>query len=363
MSKNYYDILGVDKNANGDEIKSAFKKQAMKYHPDRNKAPEAESKFKEINEAYEVLGDAGKRKNYDQFGSAEGMQGGFGGFDNFYQQGDFNGGGGFGFDFSEIFEFMNGGRQKKSTQPDKGKDIEYEMTISLEEAFSGKTVDIEYYKMQMCNICNGTCVKGSGQSTCAICHGTGRTRTVKGFAAIERTCYGCKGTGISSDSLCGGCKGEGRLNKKTKLSIKIPSGIEDGKKIRIKNDGDAGIRGGPNGDFLLYINVQKHKTFQVEGQNLHTKINVNLIDALLGGSMNIKGIDGNDVIIKIPEELQNNSLIVVNGGGMPQLNSSNRGDLICHCTIQMPKKLNGEQKELIKKALSESSSSWTSKFF
>lgn len=361
MSKDYYDILEVNKGASADEIKSAFKKKAMKYHPDRNKAADAEARFKEINEAYEVLGDPQKKKNYDQYGSAQGPEAGFGGggFENFYQQGE---GGGFGFNFEEIFEFMNGGRQKKSTQPDKGKDIEYEISISLEEAFHGKTVDIEYYKMQICGICNGSCVKGSGQSTCAICHGTGRTRTVKGFAAIERVCYGCKGTGISSDSLCGGCKGEGRLNKKTKLSIKIPMGIQTGKKIRIKSEGDSGVRGGPTGDFLLYVNVQPNKTFEVDGQNIHTKINVNLVDALLGATMKIKGIDGKDVDVVIPECLANNSFVVVKNHGMPGLNNEIRGDLICHCAIQMPKKLNGEQKELIKKAFTESSS-WTSKFF
>ena len=358
MTKNYYDILGVDKNASADEIKSAFKKQAMKYHPDRNKSPDAETKFKEINEAYEVLGDAGKKKNYDQYGSAEGMDG-FGGFDGFYQQGGFEGG--FGFDFEEIFNFMGGGRQKKNTQPDRGKDIEYEITITLEEAFHGKTLEMEYYKMHLCNVCNGSCVKNSSQSTCAICHGTGRNRTVKGFAAIERTCYGCKGTGISSDSLCSGCKGEGRLNKKTKLSIKIPKGIETGKKIRLKNEGDAGIRGGPHGDFILYINVQRHKVFEVEGNNLHIKINVNLLDALLGGSMKIKGIHGNDVIVNIPECIQNNSNIVVHGEGMPILNDNKKGNLICHCTVQMPKKLNSEQKELIKKTFTETSSIF--KFF
>jgi molecular chaperone DnaJ len=360
MKKSYYDILGVDKNANADEIKSAFKKQAMKYHPDRNKASDAETKFKEINEAYEVLGDANKKKNYDQFGTAEGADGGFGGFDGFYQQGGFQEGG-FGFDFSEIFEFMNGGRQKKSTQPDRGKDIEYEITITLEDAFHGKTIEMDYYKMQMCNVCNGSCVKNSTQSTCSICHGTGRTRTVKGFTAIERTCYGCKGTGISSDSLCGGCKGEGRLNKKTKLSIKIPKGIESGKKIRLKGDGDAGVRGGPSGDFILYINIQKNKTFEVEDNHLHVKITVNLMDALLGGSMKIKGINGEDVTVPIPECLQTNSVIVVPNEGMPFLNDTKKGNLICHCSIQMPKKLNNEQKELVKKIFSENSSIF--KFF
>lgn len=353
----YYETLGVDKNASPEEIKTAFKKQAMKYHPDRNKQPGAESKFKEINEAYEVLGDANKRKNYDQFGSAEGMNGGFGGggFQDFYQQGGFDGGG-FGFDFSEIFEFMSGGSGgKRSPQPDKGKDIEFETNITLEEAFFGKTIDVDYYKMQICNICNGTCVKGSGQSTCSICHGTGRTRIVKGFTHIERICYGCKGSGISSDSLCNGCKGEGRLNKKTKLTVKIPRGIESGKKIRIKGEGDAGIRGGSVGDFILYVNINSHKTFKIERKNLHINITINLLDALVGGSMTIKGIDNNDIEINIPEGIQNQGVIVVNNEGMIGLNDASRGDLICHCEIQMPKKLNNEQKELIKKAFSSTS--------
>jgi molecular chaperone DnaJ len=353
---NYYETLGVDKNASAEEIKSAFKKQAMKYHPDRNKEPGAENKFKEINEAYEVLGDANKRKNYDQFGSAEGMNGGFGGsgFENFYQQGGFDGGG-FGFDFSEIFEFMTGGGGKRSPQPDRGKDIEFETTITLEEAFLGKTIDVDYYKMQICNVCNGTCVKNSGQSTCSICHGTGRTRTVKGFTHIERVCYSCKGSGIASDSLCGGCKGEGRLNKKTKLTVKIPKGIESGKKIRIKGEGDAGVRGGSSGDFVLYINIHHHKNFKVERKNLHINLTINLLDALVGGTMTIKGIDGNNVEIIIPEGIQNEGIIIINNEGMYGLNDNIRGDLIVHCSIQMPKKLNSEQKDLIKKALSSGS--------
>jgi molecular chaperone DnaJ len=357
MTKDYYEILGVNKNASNDEIKSAFKKQAMKYHPDRNKETNAEAKFKEVNEAYEVLSDAQKKQNYDQFGSAEGN--GFGGFENFYQQGgfqDFGGfdGNGFGFDFAEMFNFMGGGgSSKKSTQPNKGKDIEYEINISLEEAFHGKSIDLEYYKMQLCSTCNGSCVKNSSQSTCNICHGTGRTRIVKGFTAIERTCYSCKGTGISSDSLCNGCKGEGRVNKKTKLSIKIPKGIENGKKIRIKNEGDAGVRGGPSGDFLLYVNIQKHKIFEVEHKNLHIKSEVKLVDALLGGTMVIKGIDGNNVDINIPEGLQNNGIIIVKNQGMYGLNDENRGDLLVYCSIIMPKKLNKDQQDLIRKALSE----------
>ena len=353
MAEDYYQTLGVSKDASPEELKSAFKKMAMQYHPDKNKAPGAEEKFKKLNEAYEVLRDPVKKKNYDQFGTAD-----VGGDSQYYsqQQGGFDFQN-FGFDIFEAFNefgFMGGGKKEKSTpQPARGKDIEYEISINLEDAFHGKVTDIEYYKLYQCNSCNGAGVRSTGQSTCGICHGMGRTRTVKGFTAIERTCYSCKGTGISTDSLCPGCKGEGRMNKKARLSIKIPSGIEDGKKIRVKGEGDSGSRGGPSGDFLLHIRIKKHKTFTVEGKNLRSQIIVDLETALLGGTLTFKSMDGKNLTVNIPECLPVGATVKVPNAGMPILNEpDNKGDLILDCNIQMPKKLTTKQKEILKTAFS-----------
>jgi molecular chaperone DnaJ len=352
MAEDYYHILGVGKEATPEELKEAFKKMAMQYHPDRNKDQGAEERFKKVNEAYEVLKDPVKKKQYDQFGTTDGS----GGFHDYGQQQggfDFQN---FGFDIFEAFHefgFMGGGsrREKASPQPARGKDIEYKISINLEDAFYGKVTDIEYHRLYHCNSCSGSGVKNTGQSTCTTCNGSGRTRTIRGFTAIERTCYSCKGTGINTDSLCGGCKGEGRINKKARLSIKIPAGIEDGKKVRVKGEGDSGILGGTSGDFLLYIEIKQHKIFNVEGANLRTSLTVDFETALLGGVVKFKSIDGKEFTVNIPECLQTGTVLKVPEAGMSILNNSNtRGDLILECIIQIPKKLSSKQKEIMKTA-------------
>ncbi len=357
MSKrDYYEILGVSKTASADEIKKAYRKLAMQYHPDRNPGnKEAESKFKEATEAYEVLKDDQKRSAYNQFGH-DAFGGGMGG-------GGRGGQGGHGFDgfdfndifsnFSDIFGDFGGGRQqtKKRSAAQRGSDIRYNLEISLEAAFRGVTEKISFSIASQCETCHGSGAQdGEKPSDCGTCKGSGKIRAQQGFFIVERTCTSCAGTGQVIKNPCKTCKGEGRVNKNKTLSVKIPAGIEEGNRIRLASEGEAGTRGGQAGDLYVYIAIKKHQLFTRKGDDIHCEIPLKFTTAALGGSVEIPTIDGERANLKIPEGTQNHDQFRLKSKGMSVVNSGGRrGDMYVKVNIETPVKLSSEQRELLQK--------------
>ncbi len=350
--KDYYEILEVSKTASGEEIKHAFRRLAMQYHPDRNPGnKEAEAKFKEINEAYEVLKDAQKRAAYDRYGHAAfsnggmGSGGGFGGF-NF----DFGGGaGGFADIFSEVFsEFMGGGRGRQKSYAQRGQDVRYNMTITLEEAFSGLEKEITLPSSETCETCHGHGTKdGKEAPICTQCGGSGKVRLQQGFFVVEQTCPQCKGTGRVIKDACPDCKGKGFISKNKTIKVKIPAGIEDGTRMRIEGGGEAGIRGGENGDLYIFVSVKEHKLYEREGANLYTRIPISMCCAALGGRVEIPSIDGSKLEIDIDAGSQSDQVVKVKGQGMTMVRSERRGDLFVKLRVETPVNLSARQKELL----------------
>ena len=350
--KDYYEILEVSKNASGEEIKHAFRRLAMQYHPDRNpNNKEAEAKFKEINEAYEVLKDEQKRAAYDRYGhqafAAGGMGGGnpFGGF-NF----DFGGAaGGFADIFSEVFsEFMGGGRGRKQSYAQRGQDIRYNLSISLEEAFSGIEKEIKFPSTQTCETCHGHGTKdGKEAPVCPHCNGTGKIRLQQGFFVVEQSCPQCKGTGRLVKDACPDCKGKGFINKNKVIKVKIPAGIEDGTRMRIEGAGEAGTRGGTNGDLYVFITVKEHKLYERDGANLYTRIPISMCCAALGGQIEIPSIDGSKLDVEIKPGSQSDQVVKVKGQGMTMVRSEKRGDLFVKLRVETPVNLKKKKKELL----------------
>lgn len=350
--KDYYEILEVSKNASGEEIKHAFRRLAMQYHPDRNPGDKvAEAKFKEINEAYEVLKDEQKRAAYDRYGhqafAAGGMGGGnpFGGF-NF----DFGGAaGGFADIFSEVFsEFMGGGRGRKQSYAQRGQDIRYNLSISLEEAFSGIEKEIKFPSTQTCETCHGHGTKdGKEAPVCPHCNGTGKIRLQQGFFVVEQACPQCKGTGHLVKEACPDCKGKGFISQEKIIKVKIPAGIEDGTRMRIEGAGEAGTRGGTNGDLYVFITVKEHKLYERDGANLYTRIPISMCCAALGGQIEIPSIDGSKLDVEIKPGSQSDQVVKVKGQGMTMVRSEKRGDLFVKLRVETPVNLSARQKELL----------------
>jgi len=353
MSKrDYYEILGVSKSASGEDIKKAYRKLAMQYHPDRNPGnKEAETKFKEATEAYEVLKDDQKRSAYNQFGHDAFGQGGGG-------RGGF-GGGSDGFDFNDIFSNFSdifgdfgGTRQtKKRSAAQRGSDIRYNLEISLEESFRGTNEKISFSIPSQCESCHGSGAQNGEKATdCGTCKGSGKIRAQQGFFIVERTCTSCSGTGQIIQNPCKTCKGEGRVVKEKTLSVKIPAGIEDGNRIRLSGEGEAGTRGGPAGDLYVYISIKKHQFFTRKGDDIHCEIPLKFTTATLGGSIEIATIDGERTSVKIPEGTQNNDQFRLKSKGMSVMNSGGRrGDMYVKVNIETPVKLSGEERELLQK--------------
>lgn len=351
MKKDYYEILGVQKNAPKEEIKKAFRNLAHKYHPDKKTGDDA--KFKEINEAYSVLSDDQKRAQYDQFGSAGPNQGfgggggqGFGGFDfsQFTQGGTGNG---FEFDFSDIFGDVFGGGGRK--QAKRGRDISVDIELSFEESIFGVERTMLLNKVSKCDTCAGTgAEKGSEQVTCNICNGKGSVREIKRsfFGQFESTstCDNCHGTGKIPKTKCKSCHGQGILKKETEIKVKIPAGIESGEMIRLSGAGEA-IAGGQSGDLYIKVYVKKHPTFRKEGQNLVMELGVKLTDALLGGEETIHTLDG-DIKLKIPEGVTHGEILRVKNKGVPS-ERGGRGDILIKISILIPKKLSREARKTI----------------
>ena len=347
MSKqDYYEVLGVSKNANSDELKKAYRHLAMQYHPDRNPGnKEAEQKFKEINEAYEVLKDEQKRAAYDRYGHAAFEQGG--GANPF----DFNFGsaGGFADIFSEVFsDLMGGGSRRGANTSFNGEDLRYDLEISLEEAFCGIEKNIVYNTTQTCEKCHGNGTKdGSPAPACPTCKGTGRVRQQRGFMVMETTCPDCRGSGKKITEKCPECSGKGFINTQKELKVKIPAGVDDGTRIRISGEGAAGSFGGKNGDLYVFISIKGHKLYERQGSNLYALATVSMACAALGGVIEIPSVDGRKLELKIPAGTQTGHRLKIKNEGMPELRGNSRGDLWIEIKVETPVNLNSRQKELL----------------
>lgn len=364
MAKNYYDILGVSRDADEKALKSAYRRLAKKYHPDINPGDKAaDRRFKELSQAYDVLKDTKKRAAYDRVGhaafeaaAANGAQGGFG-----------HGGPGFGPDFansmSDIFEdlfgeFMGGSRrgsQSRQGMGERGHDLRYNMQIGLKDAFSGKTAQIRVPASVTCKVCSGTGARpGTKPVTCAKCHGSGRIRATQGFFTVERTCPSCNGSGQVIAHPCEACGGSGRITQDRTLSVNIPPGVEDGTRIRLAGKGEAGERGGA-GDLYIFLSVKPHELFQREGADLFCRVPVSLTTATLGGDIEVPTLDGKRTRIKVPAGTQTGKQFRLRGKGMPVLRSKHNGDLYIQVAVETPVNLNRRQAELLREFERESS--------
>ncbi|MFC0244755.1 molecular chaperone DnaJ [Falsochrobactrum ovis] len=346
MKIDYYEALGVERTADEKTLKSAFRKLAMQYHPDRNpNDPEAERKFKEIGEAYETLKDPQKRAAYDRFGHAAFENGGMGGG---FGAGGFGGAGGFADIFEDIFGEMMGGGRRRSGGRERGADLRYNMEVTLEEAFTGKAAQIRVPTSITCDECTGSGAKpGSQPTTCTTCGGIGRVRASQGFFSVERTCPTCNGRGEIIKDPCEKCHGQGRVTQERTLSVNIPAGIEDGTRIRLAGEGEAGSRGGPSGDLYIFLSIKPHEFFQRDGADLYCKVPISMTTAALGGQFEVSTLDGTQTRVKVPEGTQNARQFRLRGKGMPVLRQSAFGDLYIQIDIETPQNLSKRQRELL----------------
>ena len=341
QQQDFYDLLGIAKGASDAEIKKAYRKQAMKFHPDRNAGDEASAeKFKDIQQAYAVLSDPQKRAAYDRFGH-EGMGGGAGG--------GAAGFGGFGDVFEDIFEnIFSGGRAgSRRPQNDRGSDLQLTILLTLEEAALGKTVDVMVPRQAVCTICDGSgAKKGSSPKTCETCQGVGEVRIQQGFFSIQQTCPTCHGQGRVIVDRCSGCHGEGRVRERKNLSVKIPAGVDQGDRVRLSGEGEAGMHGGSAGDLFVQVNIKPHSIFQRDGSDLRCEVPISFVIAALGGSIEVPTLVG-PVMLKIPAETQTGNLFRLRGKGIKSVRGHATGDLLCHVVIETPVSLSKEQKELL----------------
>jgi molecular chaperone DnaJ len=344
--QDYYEALGVPRGASADEIKKAYRSQAMKFHPDRNQGDKAaEHKFKEISEAYDILKDDQKRAAYDRYGHAAFENGnagarGFGGF-------DFSATG-----FADIFDEMFGeftGRGRGGQARGRGGDLRYDMKITLQEAFAGKQATIRVPGSTACEACSGTGgEKGAQPITCSTCRGAGRVRASQGFFTVERTCHACGGAGKIIEKPCKGCNGAGRVRKEKNLAVNVPPGVEDGTRIRLAGEGEIGMRGAPPGDLYIFLSVTAHPLFKREGEHLHCRVPLPITTAALGGAIEVPGIDGARVKITVPPGAQTGQHFRLRGKGMSVLRSDARGDLYVELQVETPVNLTKRQQELLR---------------
>jgi molecular chaperone DnaJ len=347
--RDFYEVLGLERTVDEAGMKTAYRKLAMKYHPDRNPDDaDAEAAFKEVNEAYGTLRDPQKRAAYDRMGHAAFTNGA-------------GGPGGFGNDFSssmsDIFddlfgEFMGGaaaagGRRGQSSRL-RGSDLRYNLEVSLDEAFAGQTVDVDVPSMMGCETCTGTGAKpGTGFSMCRTCNGHGKVRAAQGFFTIERTCPACHGRGETMDQPCTDCSGQGRRQKNRTLSVDIPKGIDDGTRIRLSGEGEAGLRGGPPGDLYIFVSIKPHELFQRDGSDLYCRASISMMVAALGGEFEVPSLDGARARVKVPVGTQSGQRIRLRGKGMPVLRSTQVGDLYVQMDVETPQNLSRRQRELL----------------
>lgn len=348
MSKrDYYEVLGVNRDASDDDIKKAYRKLAMKYHPDRNPdSKEAEEKFKEVKEAYEILSDSQKRAAYDQFGhagvdpNAAGGRGGPGGFGGF---GDFSDA------FSDIFgDIFGGGRGGSGRQVFRGADLRYNMEITLEEAARGCERQIRIPAHQRCDVCHGSGAKpGTQPKTCQTCGGHGQVRMSQGFFSVQQTCPTCHGTGKQISDPCTKCHGAGQVKTTKTLNVKIPAGVDEGDRIRLAGEGEPGENGGPNGDLYVVTHIKQHAVFQRDGMDLHCEMPISFATAALGGEVEIPTLDGM-AKVKISPETQTGRVYRLRGKGIKAVRGNTFGDLMCHVVVETPVNLTDRQKELLR---------------
>ena len=357
MAKDLYAILGVSKTATDDEIKKAFRRKARELHPDVNKAADAEERFKELNEAYDVLSDSTKRAQYDRFGTVPGAGGGAGGG---YQYVDFEDlfGGGFGMGdlFSSFFGGAAGGRANVRKE---GRDMGVGLRLTLEEVAAGAKKEIVYDRLAPCEACSGTgMAEGGKEVDCPECHGRGRVVTVQhtflGDMQTAATCRTCGGTGKVIDHPCEECEGQGRIPDRQHVTVEVPAGIREGQQLRVSGFGEAGMHGARSGDLIVTCRIQPHEFFEREGDNLHARANISFIQAILGAEIEIDGIfEDEKVGVRIPEGCQNEQVVRVKGMGMPRLNSDARGDMYVHINVLIPKKVSKKQRELLERVAQE----------
>lgn len=341
--KDYYEVLGVNRDASEEDIKKAYRKLAMKYHPDRNPDnPKAEVQFKEAKEAYEMLSDDQKRAAYDQYGHAgvdPSMGAGGAGF------------GGFGDAFGDIFgDIFSGARGGQRSNVYRGADLRYNMEISLEDAAKGTETKIRIPVQSSCEACNGTgAKKGKSPVTCSTCNGHGQVRMQQGFFSVQQTCPKCHGTGkvIKEEDQCGTCHGAGRVKQNKTLSVKIPAGVDEGDRIRLSGEGEAGVNGGPTGDLYVVVHLKPHHIFQRDGGNLHCEMPISFSTAALGGEIEVPTLDG-AAKMKIPAETQTGAVFRLRGKGIKPLRANEHGDLMVHVVVETPVKLTEHQKKLLK---------------
>jgi len=355
MKRCYYEILECQKGATADVLKSAYRKLAMKFHPDKNPGDHtAEIKFKEINEAYDVLKDDQKRAAYDRFGHAafEGGLGAAGARAGANPFGDFSS---FGEVFEDIFGQMMGGMGARSKRQNRGQDLRYNLEITLEEAFTGRSAEIKVPTHVACDACSGSGAEpGHSPETCPACAGHGKVRATQGFFTIERTCSTCRGNGKIIRNPCKGCRGSGLVQKERVLNVDVPPGVEEGTRIRLSGEGAAGVNGGPSGDLYIFLSVAEHPIFQRDGHDLHCRAPVSFITAAMGGSIEVPTLDGGRSKVTIPEGTQPGRQFRLKGKGMPVLRSAQRGDLYVELAVETPVRLTRRQKELLREFEAES---------
>ena len=347
--RDYYEVLGVTKSASAEEIKKTYRKLALKYHPDKNKGDkEAEAKFKEASEAYHVLSNKERKTNYDQFGHAafEGSRGREG-FSNFDFSGAFSDI--FGSDiFDDFFEGMGGSRGRRRSSDFRGSDLRYDLSISLEEAYNGKKQEINFSSSDKCNTCSGSGAKpGSKPTSCSACGGRGQVRSNQGFFTIQQTCPECNGSGEQISHPCEDCRGLGKKQSKKKIFTNIPKGVDDGTRIRLSGKGEAGTRGGGNGDLYIFVTIKNHNIFKRSEENLFYEFPISLSDAALGTTVEVPTLDGGKAKVKIPAGTQNGKQFRLKGKGMPVMRNKEYGDLYIQATTEVPVSLTKEQKNLL----------------
>ena len=368
--RDFYEVLGVARGASAEEIKKAYRTKAKELHPDRNSDnPQAEAQFKEVNEAYDILKDETKKAAYDRYGHAAfegGMGGGGGGPRGGFQQGDFASA------FSDVFEdlfgdFMGGrGGGGGRARAQRGSDLRYNLRVSLEEAWKGVQKTISVPTSMVCDTCRGTGAEGGAEPvTCPTCSGMGKVRAQQGFFTVERTCPTCNGMGQIIKNPCKACNGAGRVERERQLSVNIPAGVETGTRIRLAGEGEAGLRGGPQGDLYIFIEVKEHPIFQRDGVHLFCRVPISMPAAALGGEVEVPTIDGGRARVKVPAGAQSGKQMRLRGKGMPALRGAGIGDMVIELAVETPVNLTARQKELLREfeKLSEENNPEGNSFF